>query len=71
MIAYTNVAGYNSTELALAVNKTRTIPHVTDVQLLQVLFRYVDIHNAPVGSSFCIAGCISMGSDTTSDQCAI
>ncbi|KAH8890739.1 hypothetical protein GQ53DRAFT_650292 [Thozetella sp. PMI_491] len=63
--------GYNNTELASAVNKTSTMPPLTSVQLLHAIYRCVDINGTIVGNSFCMGGCIPMGSTTTNDQCAM
>lgn len=63
--------GYNITELTTATNRTNIIPPLTDIQLLQVLYRCQDVSGTIVGNSFCIAGCISMGDNTEDDQCAL
>ncbi|KAJ9150159.1 hypothetical protein NKR19_g5387 [Coniochaeta hoffmannii] len=63
--------GYNTTELTAATNSTNIIPPLTDIQLLQVLYRCQDVAGTIVGNSFCIAGCISMGDNTQDDQCAL
>ncbi|KAJ9134269.1 hypothetical protein NKR23_g10227 [Pleurostoma richardsiae] len=63
--------GYNTTELTAGVNQTGIIPPLTNVQLLQVLYRCENVAGSIVGNSFCIAGCISMGDNTQDDQCAL
>ena len=63
-------AGYNVTELTAAVNATTTIPPLEDYQLMNVIFRCIDISGSIVGNSYCIAGCIGMAS-LSNDQCAM
>ncbi|KAL1895026.1 hypothetical protein Sste5346_005446 [Sporothrix stenoceras] len=62
--------GYNETELTAAVNLTSTIPPLEDYQLMNVIFRCIDINGNIAGNSYCIAGCIGMAS-TSNDQCAM
>ncbi|EFX03502.1 cellulose signaling related protein ooc1 [Grosmannia clavigera kw1407] len=62
--------GYNITEFETAVNATGTIPPLADSQLLNVLYRCIDVEGGLVGNSYCISGCITMG-DLENDQCAM
>ncbi|CAK7212538.1 hypothetical protein SCUCBS95973_001497 [Sporothrix curviconia] len=62
--------GYNMTELMDAVNATTTIPPLQDYQLMDVIYRCIDINGNIAGNSYCIAGCIGMAS-TANDQCAM
>ncbi|CAK7200153.1 hypothetical protein SEUCBS139899_002843 [Sporothrix eucalyptigena] len=64
------MASYNVTELTDAVNATSTIPPLEDYQLMNVIFRCIDINGGIAGNSYCIAGCIGMAS-TSNDQCAM
>ncbi|ROT42903.1 hypothetical protein SODALDRAFT_327063 [Sodiomyces alkalinus F11] len=61
--------GYEIAELADAVALTSSIPNLSDRQLLQVLYRCVDINGGIAGNSFCFAGCIDMGGALFNDQC--
>ncbi|PMD64139.1 uncharacterized protein K444DRAFT_641069 [Hyaloscypha bicolor E] len=63
--------GYNNTELTFAVNKTNVVPPLNTIQLLNVLYRCVDTRGDIAANSFCIAGCISVGDFTVSDECAM
>ncbi|PVH67834.1 hypothetical protein DL98DRAFT_662459 [Cadophora sp. DSE1049] len=70
---YTMVSqyGYNNTELTFAVNKTMVVPPLSTIQLLNVLYRCMDIEGDIAANSFCIAGCVSLGDATDSDMCAM
>ncbi|OAA61640.1 cellulose signaling related protein ooc1 [Niveomyces insectorum RCEF 264] len=64
------VDGYTSAELTTAVNATGVIPPLLDFQLLDVLYRCIDINGTLAGNSYCISGCIHMAPNAN-DQCAM
>ncbi|KAJ5620981.1 hypothetical protein N7510_004965 [Penicillium lagena] len=62
---------YTVAELVAAVNQTLTIPPLTSTQLLQVLYRCIDIKGSITGNSFCISECLASSNMTMDDQCSI
>ncbi len=70
LFATTNRPGYTVDELTAAVNATGTIPPLLDFQLMNVLYRCIDINGTLAGNSYCISGCIPMA-DFSNDQCAM
>jgi len=66
--------GYTEADMIEAVNQTQAvIPPLNAVELLDVLYRCIDVRAAMVGNSYCIAGCIDMAheGEIENDQCAM